>query len=78
MNSHNAHYAVLTLESPGFLLGGTRRHESSAFAAQSDAESWAVQAKEVNIARPGYADAKITMTIVSCYSRRPIPAQSIQ
>lgn len=72
----NAFMAVITIESEGLLLGGTRHHSSSPFASRSDAEAFATQAIEVNRNRPGYKDAKIFAEIVPVHSARPIPAST--
>lgn len=72
----NAYVAVITLESDGFLLGGTRRHESSPFAEERDAIAFAEQCRQVNQDRPGYADAKIDVRIVPVFAKNPIPAVS--
>ena len=69
-----AYKAIITLHSKGYLLGATRRHESSPFACEADAQSFAQQSVEVNTNRPGYADAQITYQIVSVQSSNPIPA----
>ena len=70
----NAYVAVITLESDGFLLGGTRKHESSPFALEYDAKAFAWQSKQVNLDRPGYQNAIITTKIVPVFSKNPIPA----
>lgn len=70
----NAWKATIVLESEGFLLGGTRVHESSAFFEYDSAKAFADQSVQVNIDRPGYADAKITVQITPIYSKNPIPA----
>ena len=70
----NAYVAVITLESDGFLLGGTRKHESSPFASYDDAWQFGAQSRKVNIDRPGYAEAIINFRIVPVFSKNPIPA----
>jgi hypothetical protein len=70
----NAWKATIALESEGFLLGGGRIHESSAFFEWDSAKAFAAQSVQVNRDRPGYADAKITVQIVPVYSKNPIPA----
>ena len=69
----NAYKAVITLKSEGWMLGGTREYESSAFESRSDAQSFAEQSKQVNLDRPGYEDAIIDTKIVPVYSSNPIP-----
>lgn len=71
----NSYKAVITLKSEGFLLGGTRVHESSAFAEERDAIAFALQSREVNLDRPGYYQADIETKIVPVWSSRPIPEQ---
>lgn len=70
----NSFKAIITLESEGFLLGGTRVHESSPFKEQFSAQDFADQSVQVNKGRLGYTDAKINVSIVPVYSKNPIPA----
>lgn len=68
----NAYRAEISLWSDGFLLGGTKKHISSAFILKKDAESFAAQSVEVNRNRPGYEKADITSDVVACYDPNPI------
>lgn len=56
--------AVITLMSPGWLLGGTKKHESSYFDKYEDAESFMRQSIEVNRGRPGYEQADIAGQVI--------------
>jgi hypothetical protein len=69
----NAFEATVSIWSDGLLLGGTKRHVSSAFESKEDAEAWAQQAVEVNRDRPGYKQALIDYAIEPVYSKNPIP-----
>lgn len=62
--------AIITLHSEGWMLGGTRKHESTPFESRQDAEDFAVQSVEVNQNRPGYKDADIRYAIVEIPGRR--------
>jgi hypothetical protein len=73
----NAYVAVIRLLSDGFLLGGTRRHESSPFELQSDALAFARQSVEVNKGRPGFENADIRYEIVGVIAENPIRASEI-
>lgn len=70
----NAWRAEISLWSEGFLLGGTKKHVSSAFVRKTDAENFAQQSVQVNRDRPGYQNADITAEVVACYDLNPIPA----
>lgn len=56
--------AEIVLLTPGWLLGGTRRHVSSWFNLYDDARDFAIQSVEVNRDRPGYQDADIQFQII--------------
>ena len=57
--------AVITLlHNDGWLLGGTRHHESSWFDSYEDAQAFGEQSVEVNKNRPGYADADIRFQVI--------------
>jgi hypothetical protein len=56
--------AVIDILSPGYLLGGTKRHESSWFDSFDDAKSFMVQSIEVNKGRDGFADADIRGQVI--------------
>lgn len=77
LENPNAYEAVITLRSPGFLLGGTREHVSSAFELEEHAAAFGQQSAEVNKNRPGYADADISYRIVPVYSKNPIRASEV-
>jgi hypothetical protein len=68
----NSFRATIILKSEGFLLGGIRRHESSAFTNAEDARRWAEAATEINKARTGYENAVIITLIDPVYDPRPI------
>lgn len=70
----NAWFAEISLWSGGWMLGGTRKYDSSPFVRKTDAINFAIQSVEVNKARPGYENAEITYEIMPCYSKNPIPA----
>jgi hypothetical protein len=72
MKNANAFKAIVTLNTSGFLLGGIRKHVSSAFAEEQIALDFALQSVEVNKNRAGYHDANITFEIVPVYSKNPI------
>lgn len=44
----NGYKAVVSLKSDGYMLGGARSHESSAFELESDAKTWADTCMEIN------------------------------
>jgi hypothetical protein len=70
----NSFRAVIELKTEGFMLGGTRKYISSAFALESDAQAFADQSVEVNRNRWGCAEAIFDVRIVPVYSRNPIQA----
>lgn len=73
----NAYVAVIRLLSDGFMLGGTRKHESSPFELESDARAFAVGCVEDNKNRPGFENADIRYEIVGVISNNPIRASEI-
>lgn len=74
LENPNAYVAVIALHSPGLLLGGSTRHESSPFESERDARDWAVQSVEVNRGRTGYERADIRCEIRPVFAKVAIPA----
>lgn len=65
----NAWFAVITLHSEGFLLGGTRRHESVPFASEQMARDFADVCVETN---KGAGRTDVRLEIVGTYSDNPV------
>lgn len=72
-----AYKAVITLHSPGFLLGGAKKHVSSAFELKEHAEAFGQQSVEVNKNRPGYENADIRYAVWLVNAVNPIKASEV-
>jgi hypothetical protein len=59
-------------DNTGYLLGGTKRHESAPFAKREDALRWAEGVADTNWKRPGYELANITITVRHVMAVDPI------
>jgi hypothetical protein len=63
---------VILNDNNGFLLGGTKRHESAPFASRNDALAWAETIATTNWNRPGFELANITITVKHVMAVNPI------